>query len=134
MNRRQQAMAQGWRSGLEENVAASLKARGAVFTYEELVLKWESPAQMHKYTPDFVVTTLTGKEIVIETKGYWTAADRKKMALIVAQHEELDIRIVFQNPNNRLSKVSKTTYAAWCEAKLGIPWAARDVPTEWLLE
>ena len=45
---------------------------------------------------------------------------------------DLDLRMVFQSPYNKISKRSKTTYAKWCE-KHGIPWCAyHNIPIEWL--
>ena len=124
----------GWRSGLEESVGASLEARGADFEFETLKLKWTPPTKERTYTPDFIITTRSGKQIVVETKGRWVTADRHKMQVVIEQHPELDIRMVFQNPNAKIRKGSKTTYADWCEQKLGIPWAKGDVPDSWLEE
>ena len=133
-NVRQSALQRGYRSGLEEDVADSLRARDVSFTFEEMKLTWHKPATKHTYTPDFVITTASGKQIIIETKGRWLAPDRQKMKHVVEQHPDLDIRMVFTNPNARLSKVSKTTYAIWCQTKLAIPWAGKDIPNEWILE
>jgi hypothetical protein len=45
---------------------------------------------------------------------------------------ELDIRMVFQRPFNKLYKGSKSTYAMWCE-KHGIPWTSfNNIPKEWI--
>ena len=53
--------------------------------------------------------------------------------LIKKQHPELDIRIVFQNPNGKIRKGSKTTYANFCD-KHEIIWASKEIPTQWLGE
>ena len=37
--------------------------------------------------------------IIIETKGRFTAADRRKHLLVRKQHPHLDIRFVFENSN-----------------------------------
>jgi len=71
--------------------------------------------------------------IIVETKGRFVLADRKKHKLIKEQHPELDIRFVFSNSNTKISKKSKTTYGAWCE-KLGILYADKTIPEEWLKE
>lgn len=131
---RQAAVKHGYRSGLEETVAASLRDRHVPFTYEKLVLPWVEPETKHRYTPDFVLETRTGKTIIIETKGRWFRADRLKMLAVVKQHPDLDIRMVFQQPNARIAKGSKTTYAVWCQKKLGILWSKGDIPTSWILE
>ena len=134
LSQREAALKHGWRSGLEERTAASLEARGVPFEYEELTLEYVEPERKRKYTPDFVITTRTGKKIIVETKGRWLRADRLKMQLVIQQHPKLDIRFVFQNPNTRISKGSKTTYADWCQTKLGSRWAKGDIPDAWILE
>ena len=55
------------------------------------------------------------------------------MLLVIAQHPELDIRMVFMRPNNKLNKNSRTTYAQWCD-KNNIKWANKYIPTEWIKE
>lgn len=124
----------GWRSGLEEKVAASLSARYATFAYEAKTLEYTQPERPRKYTPDFRIATKSGKVLYVETKGRWLVADRQKLKLVVEQHPDIDLRLVFQNPNAKIAKGSKTTYAEWCEKHLGIPWAKGDVPDAWLLE
>lgn len=125
---------QSWRSGLEEGNAALLRSRGISFTYEQRKLKWLPEVKFRTYTPDFEITTRSGKKIIVETKGYWTTDDRQKMLAVVKQHPDLDIRIVFQNPNAKIRKGSKTSYADWCQKFLGIPWAAKLIPDAWLEE
>jgi hypothetical protein len=71
--------------------------------------------------------------ILIESKGRWTAEDRKKHLLVKQQHPELDIRIIFQSAKNKISKGSKTTYADFCN-KHGIVWAEKIVPENWYVE
>lgn len=81
----------------------------------------------HTYHPDWKIKENT----YIETKGLWKSADRAKHLYLREQHPEITVYLVFQNPNNKLSRVSKTTYSAFCE-KHGIPWATIDsVPEEW---
>lgn len=116
----------GWRSGLEERVAASLEQRGAAFEYEgERIFYNRKPST---YTPDFRLAN----GIIVETKGRFISSDRAKHLLIKQQHD-LDIRFVFSNPNARLNKASKTTYAMWCE-RHGFLYAKGDVPDGWLQE
>ena len=123
----------GWRSGLERAVAINLFDKGISYSYEQHKLTYTVPERQATYTPDFYVTTRTGKLIIVETKGRFVTADRQKMLLVKEQHPELDIRLVFSNPNSRISKKSKTTYAAWCN-KHGFQWAAKDIPEDWLNE
>jgi len=118
----------GFRSGLEEKVANELKAQGVSFTYEEQKINYIKPQRESTYTPDFVIGTL-----IIETKGRFMVADRQKHILIKNQHPELDIRFVFSNPKQKISKSSKTTYAMWCE-KHGFLYAKESIPKQWLNE
>lgn len=127
-------VAQSWRSGLEESNAALLRSRGIPFTYEERKLKWLPEVKFRTYTPDFEITTRSGKKIIVETKGYWTSDDRMKMLAVVKQHPDLDIRIVFQNPNQKIRKGSKTTYADWCQKFLKVPYAKGQIPDAWMEE
>jgi len=118
----------GFRSGLEERVAAQLQALGIDPRFESEVIKYTKPESQHKYTPDFPL----GK-VVIETKGRFMPEDRKKHLLIKEQHPELDIRFVFTNSNARITKTSKTTYADWCQ-KNGFKYADKLVPSDWVKE
>lgn len=118
-----------YRSGLEDSIAAELARKGYVDIYETHVIRYEKPLQKARYTPDFVLPN----GIVIETKGQFTTADRQKHKHIKAQHPHLDIRFVFSNSKNRISKKSKTTYAMWCE-QYGFLYADKHVPAAWLEE
>lgn len=126
---RQSAIAKGFRSGLEEVISDQLKALGVAFTYEETKIPYVTPATPHKYTPDFVLPN----GIIVETKGRFLPADRKKHLLVKAQHPELDIRFVFTRSATKLSKTSPTTYADWCR-KNGFQFADGRVPLEWINE
>lgn len=119
---------QGFRSGLEEKIAAQLKAEGIDPKFETVKLPYRVE-QNHIYTPDFPV----GKTIIIETKGRFQTADRMKMLMVRDQHPEYEFRFVFSNANARISKVSKTTYGRWCE-KNGFKYAHRVIPQEWIEE
>jgi hypothetical protein len=130
---RKQALANGWRSGLEESLAAFLRSKGIPFEYEQNKIEYTVPSRGAKYTPDFYIKTKTGKTIIVETKGRFLTADRQKMILVKQQNPDLDIRIVFSNPNTKISKQSNTTYGMWCD-KHGFPYASKVVPEEWLDE
>ena len=103
-----------YRSKFEQRLADRLLKLG--FIYEPYKIDYTQPETNHKYTPDFV----RGK-LIYELKGKFTPADRKKMKLLVEQHPEFDFVMVFQNPNVKINKNSKTTYAAWCD-KNNIKW------------
>lgn len=120
---------EGYRSGLEETIASSLRARGVDPRYETVKIEFVSPATKHKYTPDFPLAN----GIIVESKGRFLPPDRKKHLLIKEQHPELDIRFVFQRSKNPITKGSKTTYADWC-VKHGFTYADKDVPDSWLKE
>lgn len=131
VNARARAIKHGYRSGLEEAVAEELQKKQIGYDYENKAntIKYTVPAKDHTYLPDFKLWN----GIIVETKGRFVLADRKKHKLIKEQHPELDIRFVFSNSNTRISKRSKTTYGSWCEA-LGIPYADKTIPQSWLEE
>jgi hypothetical protein len=118
-----------YRSGLEELVSAKLQAFSLPVVYEEFTLKYSEPQSYHRYTPDFYLQN----GIVIETKGLFTAADRKKHLLVKEQYPELDLRFVFSNSRAKLSKKSATTYGDWC-TKNGFLFADKTIPDEWIKE
>ena len=81
------------------------------------------------YKPDFVLNN----GIIIETKGMFTTADRRKHLCVKKQHPNLDIRFVFENSNRKLYKNAKSTYAQWC-IKHGFRYYTRIIPEDWLKE
>jgi hypothetical protein len=119
----------GFRSGLEEKIAAELTAKGVPFTFEKKVIEYHKPARNAKYTPDFVLAN----GIIVETKGRFVTADRQKHVLVQQQHPDLDIRFVFSNSRGRISKQSNTTYAMWC-TRYGFKFADKSIPQAWLDE
>ena len=127
------ARAEGFRSQFEHAFAEDLASRGVSWLYEKVVLTWLPPHKPRRYTPDFSITTQSGKVLDIETKGLMDAADRLKLKCVVAQHPLLDLRLVFQNPNLKITKRSKTTYGMWA-TQAGIKWAAKRLPGAWLDE
>jgi len=119
----------GHRSGFEERIAGELERQGIEPNYEVLSIPYTPPRSTHQYTPDFLLPN----GILIETKGYFLPEDRAKHKHIKAEHPDLDIRFVFQNPKSPIRKGSPTSYAKWCE-KEGFVWAARAIPQDWLKE
>lgn len=126
---RANAKANGYRSGLELAVAEELTKAGIEFLYEPFQVPFVRPAKPSKYTPDIVLPN----GIVIELKGRFQTDDRQKHLMIKDQYPDLDIRFVFSNPNQRISKTSTTSYAKWCESK-GFNYARRSIPEGWLKE
>jgi len=122
------ALKHGYRSGLEHKVSVYLTERKHKYGYECLKIEWEDLAY-RTYTPDFVLNN----NIIIETKGMFTAADRRKHLCIKKQHPELDIRFVFENSKRKLRKGAKSTYGQWC-IKYGFQYFDRVIPEDWLKE
>jgi|TARA_E500000318_G_C3566232_1_gene215770 hypothetical protein len=118
----------GYRSGLELSVSEKLKQQNVKFLYEELKIEWEDLAY-RTYTPDFILYN----GIIIETKGMFTAADRRKHLAIQRQHPKLDIRFVFENSRRKLRKGAKSSYAEWC-IKYGFKYYDRIIPEDWIKE
>lgn len=118
----------GYRSGLELKISEYLQELKIKFLYEGIKIEWEDLAY-RTYTPDFVLPN----GIIIETKGRFTVADRRKHKCIKKQHPNLDIRFVFTNSKSKLQKNSKTSYAQWC-IKHGFLYYDRIIPEDWLKE
>ena len=121
-----QAIKHGYRSGLEERVSKELEEAGVKYEYETQKIKYHVEED-RTYTPDFILPN----GIIVETKGRFTTADRKKHLLIKKQYPKHDIRFVFQNSRAKLYKGAKTTYAQWCD-KHGFLYADKSIPEEWL--
>ena len=126
--RRRHAIKNGYRSGLEDDIAKDLKDRGVNFEYEKLKVQWQL-LENKTYTPDFKLPN----GIIIESKGRFVQADRKKHLIIQDQHPFLDIRIVFSNSRSKLYKGAKSTYGDWCN-KHGFLYADKRIPDEWLTQ
>ena len=124
----QMARKNGYRSGLEDSLATYLTNQKIKFLYEKVKIEWEDLAY-RTYTPDFILNN----GIIIETKGRFTVADRRKHLCIKKQHPKLDIRFVFTNSRNKIRKNSKTSYANWC-MKYEFLYCDRIIPEEWLKE
>ena len=116
-----------YRSQLEEKVADLLLKLDVKYDYETVKIAYTIP---HNYFPDFILPN----GIILECKGYWDAADRRKIKSVKEQNPDIDLRMVFQSPFNTISKKSNTTYAQWCE-KHDIPWTSfQNIPLDWLIE
>lgn len=133
-SKRANALKHGYKSGLELTVSEQIKSTEYDLKYETETLNYIVPERKAKYTPDFVFVKKNGEFMFIETKGRWTTADRTKMKHVLASNPGIDIRMVFQNPNQKLAKTSPTTYEVFAK-KLGIQHVAKkDIPAEWLAE
>lgn len=126
---RQRAVANGYRSGLEDEIGADLLKRGVNAAYEATKIAYTPPSKERTYTPDWILPN----GIIIEAKGRFMTEDRQKHKFIKDQHPDLDIRFLFQTINSKLSKGSKTTYGMWC-AQYGFQASGGFVPEDWVLE
>jgi hypothetical protein len=113
-----------YRSRLEERLARWLELNDHSFEYESLKLPYTLEAV---YTPDFILPN----GVIIEAKGYFKPEDRRKMLAVRKAHPDLDIRLVFQQPHNTLTKDSKTTYADWANKHKFLWAASHNIPPEW---
>lgn len=112
------------RSGSEDRVERQLQDRGIAYEYEKLKLPYSLEC---KYITDFVLPN----GIILEVKGYLDQEDRRKMKAVKKTHPDKDIRFIFDKPNDKIRRGSKTTYAMWAEAN-GFPWAEKEIPEEWI--
>ena len=118
----------GYRSGLEHKLSLYLDELKVGYDYEKVKIEWEDLAY-RTYTPDIVLDN----GIIIETKGMFTAADRRKHLAIKKQHPKLDIRFVFENSRSKIRKGAKSSYGDWC-TKNGFRYYDRIIPEDWLKE
>jgi len=141
------AIANGYRSGLEETIGADLTDRGVGFLFEPAALKYTIPSRVAKYTHDFTLRRdrepvqplpedwylsedWWKEHFVVESKGIFDVADRQKHILIAKELPYSDIRFVFTRSKSKIRKGSKTTYAMWCE-KNNFVYADKEVPDDW---
>jgi len=97
------------------------------YEYEKLKIVYEVH-EKRTYTPDFKILS---NGIIVETKGRFVSADRKKHLLIKKQYPKLDIRFVFSNSKAKINKGSKTSYGDWCDQH-GFIYAEKEIPDKWL--
>ncbi len=118
------------RGSLEPKVMADLEARGISYEYEPFSLKYVFEAS---YTPDIVLPN----GVIVEIKGKFDRDDQRKMDLVVKQHPDKDIRIVFQRLKTGLIGSAKRkdgtrmTHKEWADRR-GIKCAEMKIPEEWL--
>lgn len=117
-----------FKSKFEETFASLMERLGIPFEYEKKTLKY---VKTHSYKVDFSFNS----PIIVETKGYFTAADRQKMLNVREANPLVDIRFVFM-ADQKLHKLSKTRYSDWCN-KHGFKYVvSKDatIPVEWIKE
>ena len=76
---------------------------------------------------------LDSNGIIVETKGRFVPADRRKHLKVKEQYPKLDIRFVFTNSKTKINKGSKTSYSDWCK-RHGFLYADKVIPESWLEE
>lgn len=113
------------RSGLETAFQTLVTSKGYEVEYETDSIPFVTAPQKRRYIPDWKLRD----KVYVETKGRFTAADRKKMLYVTEQHPDIKIYMLFQR-NNTISKTSRTTYGDWCD-KHGIEWAVFQDTDTW---
>jgi len=120
-----------YRSNSEYNTALVLIKNKIDFQYEPDPISYVW-TEDKRYIPDFVLPN----GIILEVKGRFMLEDRKKHLFIRSQYgTDYDIRFVFDNPNRKLYKGGKMTYADWCD-KHGFLYCKQGegIPKEWFNE
>jgi hypothetical protein len=118
----------GYRSMSEVRFAARLNDADIPFGYETEILKYQYNPQ--KYVVDFTLEIDNTHKILLEYKGKLDGPSRKKMRAVKAANPDMDIRFVFEKPNNKLYKGAKLRYWEWAE-RYGFKWydAIKDIDT-----
>ena len=120
----------GFRSMAEVRFSEMLRQKRSLkVEYEPDAFTWHPKPR--KYVPDFKITRPNGTSFYVEYKGRLTTDNRTKMLGIKKEHPDLDLRIVFEKPHNKISKGSKTRYCDWA-LKHGFPWADNCLPKGWM--
>ena len=118
-----------YKSKLEIQVAEYL---GEDAEYEREYIEFVQPEKQRKYCPDFK----TKAGVYIECKGKWVTEDRLKHVWLREQHPDKRIILLFQNPDVKINKRSKTTYGDWA-TKNGIEWLDwrdKNIPRDLIIE
>lgn len=85
----------------------------------------------HVYHPDFLLP----HGVLVEAKGFMDAVERRKLLRVKQEHPALDLRLLFQRADTRITRALRSmTYAQWAE-RHGFPWAqGPEIPKSWLLD
>lgn len=125
-----------YRNKFEEKTGERLNELGVDFSYESEKLEYTVKG---RYTPDFIVGTVSGNKIYIETKGNgrsFDGASRRKLLAVKEQHPEIDLRLVFYSDGKigpRRKDGTHLRQMQWAE-KHGFKAALKTIPQEWLDE
>jgi len=117
----------GYRSMFEVAVVKAAEEEGLPLEYEPFKI----PYEMHlTYLPDAVLPN----GILIEFKGRMDEKARRKMLAVKHCNPNLDIRIIFQRANTKITKARKSKmYWQWAEAN-GFQWSEGTIPLSWWRE
>ena len=116
-------------SMFERDFAQQLDKIGMKWEYETDTFYWFPNPKIYK--PDFKIIRDDGSYYYIETKGFFDPDSRVKMAAIKKQFPEEDIRIVFDNPDKKLSKLENArTYREWAD-RYSYPCSSFCIPMDW---
>jgi hypothetical protein len=115
-----------FKSKLEEKVWEHLKKKYPRVKYEPDKFKYTQPAKERTYNPDFKTGA---RKIYIEAKGKLDLDTRQKMIWFRESNPDITIIFLFMNPDNKLTKKSKTTYGKWATDN-GFLWL--DFRKDWL--
>ena len=142
MTRRGKPRPSGKRSGFEERIAQELDDANIKYEYETLQFEYEEPLRKNLaacgecgstnlirtgwYTPDFILAN----GWIIETKGRFTAQDRRKMLAVKKEHPEYKWAMLFMR-DNKIHKRSTTHYSDWCMEN-DFDFSIGDLKKEWL--
>lgn len=131
-----------YRSKFEKKIASQLLSEGINFEYEVESYSYEVKV-LHSscadcgstevynekwYTPDFFITD----DLVIEAKGIFSAAERKKMIAVRDAHPDKEFRMCFMK-DNKIHRKSKTRYSDWCESN-NFKYCVGEIPMKWIKE
>lgn len=117
------------RSGFEAALTDELTKFNIKYDYEAVKIPYQPLQKVKHYVPDLVLAN----GIIVEIKGRFTSPDRQKHKAIKANYPDLDIRFVFQKQDQKINKVSKTSYAMWCRNN-GIICSEGHIPPAWIAE
>lgn len=114
-----------FRSKFEQTIAEYLDERKVKYKYEPFQMEYDKPLRKNRsycgdcystnlvqsgwYIPDFVLSS----GLIIEAKGRFTAADRRKMLAVRECHPDETIVMLFMR-DNKIHKRSTTYYSDWC--------------------
>jgi len=126
-------------SKLQQGIIEALTEAGIPFVHRDgqadtVKITYQTPVRVASYFPTFTIRCNDGVIVVLQQKGRFVTADRQKHIMIKQQHPALDLRFVFSNSRQTISKQSPTTYARWCE-RHGFAYCDKGaIPAEWLEE